>query len=168
MIHVHDPIRQHYLRVTYYFQLFCYLRSKRNFVQRNCSIWVRGIDFVSVILNSLHFPFFIYYLEEVIKNRKRLKTHLNRDISFYAAALKIPVTCWMWLIASVTKDLLMSNRPAWAILCKTITIIWSPFTYKCFFEFWCFCMPTTLIYWSFIQKYSVSLIFLSASSLLYI
>ena len=77
------------------------------------------------------FLFFLDYLEEVIKNRKRLKTHLNRDISFYAAALKIPVTCWMWLIVSVTKDWLMSNRPEWAILCKTITIIWSPFTYKC-------------------------------------
>ena len=75
--------------------------------------------------------FFLDYLEEVIKNRKRLKTHLNRDISFYAVALKIPITSWMWLIVSVTKDWLMSNRSEWAIRCKTITIIWSPFTYKC-------------------------------------
>ena len=78
------------------------------------------------------FLFFLDNLEEVTKNRKRLKTHPNRDISFYAAGLNIPVTSWMWLIVSVTKDWLISNRSEWAIRCKTITTIWPPFTYKCF------------------------------------
>lgn len=68
---------------------------------------------------------------EVIKKKEIVETYLNKDISFYAAGLKIQVTCGMWPIVSATKDWLMSNRSGWAILCKTITINWPPSTHKC-------------------------------------
>ena len=44
---------------------------------------------------------FFYYLGEVIKKKKEIvETYLNKDISFYAAGLKIQVTCGMWPIVS--------------------------------------------------------------------
>ena len=87
------------------------------------------IHFVGVILKLLTLSFYVLF--EVIKKKEIVETYLNKDISFYAAGLKIQVTCGMWPIVSATKDWLMSNRSGWAILCKTITINWPPSTHKC-------------------------------------
>ena len=55
------------------------------------------IHFVGVILKLLTLSFSVLLLLRGSKKKKKeiMETYLNKDISFYAAGLKIQVTCGM-------------------------------------------------------------------------
>ena len=54
------------------------------------------IHFVGVILKLLTLSFYVLLLLRGSNKKKEIvETYLNKDISFYAAGLKIQVTCGM-------------------------------------------------------------------------